>query len=197
MHKHQCNTCVWRHQLLHVTRLVARKGFNQMKVTATPRPSLVDFFAAVAMAVTGAALCTPSHVAAAGNEVTPPTSAIASNSFLLADRATIWKPGMMAVGGIPTRSTVCATLSRSSPASDDTVGIQAAINVCPIGQVVQLTAGTFLINSGNYLVINKGTPRRGAGSNQTTWAKPAGPKPFQSDVGAKPSPLILVGPSLF
>jgi hypothetical protein len=188
---------VRRQQLLHVTRLVARKGFNQMKVTATPRLSLVDFFAAVALAVTGAALCAPSHVAAAGNEVTPPTSATASNSFLLTDRGTIWKPGMMAVGGIPTRSTVCATLSPSSPASDDTVRIQAAINVCPTGQVVQLTAGTFLINSGNYLVINKGITLRGAGPGQTTLAKTDGAKPFQSEVGAKPSPLILVGPSLF
>ncbi|SDI38337.1 MULTISPECIES: glycoside hydrolase family 55 protein [Bradyrhizobium] len=159
-----------------------------MKVTATPRPSLVYFLAAVAIAVTGAALCTPSRVAAAGNE---------TSNFLPADRATTWKPGMMAVGGIPARSTLCATLSPNNPASDDTVRIQAAINVCPIGQVVQLTAGTFLINSGNYLVINKGITLRGAGPGQTTLAKTDGAKPFQSEVGAKPSPLILVGPSLF
>jgi hypothetical protein len=62
---------------------------------------------------------------------------------------------------------------------------------------VQLTAGTFLINSGNYVVINKGITLRGAGPGQTTLAKTDGAKPFQSDVGAKPSPLILVGPSMF
>jgi hypothetical protein len=103
----------------------------------------------------------------------------------------------MAVGGIPARSTVCATVSPSSPARDDTARIQAAINVCPAGQVVQLAAGTFLINSGNYLVINKGIILRGAGPGRTTLAKTDGAKPFQSEVGAKPSPLILVGPSLF
>ena len=31
-------------------------------------------------------------------------------SFLPADRITDWKPGMMGVGGIPVRSTVCAAL---------------------------------------------------------------------------------------
>ena len=104
---------------------------------------------------------------------------------------------MMAVGGIPARSTVCATLSPNNPASDDTVRIQAAINVCPIGQVVQLSAGTFLINGGNYLVINKGITLRGAGPDRTTLAKTDGAKPFQSEVGPRPSPLIVVGPSLF
>lgn len=152
------------------------------------RPSLFRFFTFTSIAVMGAALCTPSRVNAAGTE---------TSGFLPPDRATIWKPGMMAVGGIPARSTVCATLSPNSPASDDTVRIQAAINVCPIGQVVQLTAGTFLINSGNYLVINKGITLRGAGPGKTTLAKTDGAKPFQSAVGAKPSPLILVGPSMF
>src|SRR5260221_5451579 len=174
--------------VIHSTwqRLVARKGLNQMKVTATARPSCFHFLS-VAMAVMAAAICSPAR-AAAGNE---------TSSFLPADRATTWNPGMMAVGGIPARSTVCATLSPNSPARDDTVRIQAAINVCPIGQVVQLTAGTFLINSGNYLVINKGITLRGAGPDRTTLAKTDGAKPFQSEVGAKPSPLILVGPSLF
>jgi hypothetical protein len=166
----------------------ARKGFNQMKAIVTMRPSLFRFFTFVSIAVIGAVLCTPDRVNAAGTE---------TNNFLPADRATIWKPGMMAVGGIPARSTICATLSPNNPASDDTVRIQAAINVCPIGQVVQLAAGTFLINSGNYLVINKGITLRGAGPDRTTLAKTDGAKPFQSEVGAKPSPLILVGPSMF
>jgi len=170
-----------------VTRLVARKGLDQMKLTASR--SLLCAVAAIA----GAGLCTPSRVAAVNNE-TP--SAIPSDAFLPADRATVWKPGMMAVGGIPARSTICATVSPGGGA-DDTVRIQAAINVCPIGQVVQLTAGTFLINSGNYLVINKGITLRGAGPDRTTLAKTDGAKPFQSAVGAKPSPLILVGPSMF
>jgi hypothetical protein len=173
---------------------LARKGLEQMQAIVPTRPSLLHIFA-VAMAATGAALCAPSRVAAADNETV--SSAAVSNGFLPADRATTWKPGMMAVGGIPARATICATVSPSSPAKDDTVRIQAAINVCPIGQVVQLTAGTFLINSGNYLVINKGITLRGAGPDRTTLAKTDGARPFQSEVGAKPSPLILVGPSLF
>ena len=63
--------------------------------------------------------------------------------------------------------------------------------------MVQLSAGTFLINGGNYLLINKGITLRGAGPGKTTLAKTNGAKPFQIEVGAKPSPLIVVGPSLF
>ncbi len=103
---------------------------------------------------------------------------------------------MRGVGGIPARSTVCATLSPSGT-QDDTARIQGSINTCPVGQVVQLTAGTFLINSGHYLVINKGITLRGAGPGKTTLAKTNGAKPFQSAVRRKPSPLIVVGPSLF
>jgi hypothetical protein len=80
-------------------------------------------------------------------------------------------------------------------ALDDTARIQAAINICPAGQVVQLAAGTFIINSGNFLLINKGITLRGAGPGKTTLAKTNGAKPFQEAVSAKPSPLIIVGPS--
>lgn len=167
-----------------------------MKQNASRLLSRSRFYAiaAIAIAIAGAALCVPSRVAAADNETASP-SAVSSGAFLPADRVTVWKPGMMAVGGIPARSTICATISPSG--ADDTLRIQAAINVCPIGQVVQLTAGTFLINSGNYLVINKGITLRGAGPDRTTLAKTDGAKPFQSTVSAKPSPLILVGPSMF
>jgi hypothetical protein len=80
---------------------------------------------------------------------------------------------------------------------DDTNQIQAAIDNCPPGQVVQLSAGTFLVNSGNYLLINKGITLRGAGPGKTTLAKTDGAKPFQEAVSARPSPLIVVGTSLF
>ena len=86
-----------------------------------------------------------------------------STGVLPADRATTWNPGMMGVGGIPVRSTVCFTLTPRGGALDDTAQIQAAINACPAGQVVQLAAGTFIINSGNFLLINKGITLRGAG----------------------------------
>src|SRR3954462_12545140 len=88
-----------------------RKGPNHMKAIATMRPSLFRFLTFTSIAVVGTVLCAPDRVKAAGAE---------TRGFLPADRATIWKPGMMAVGGIPARSTVCATLSPNNPAKDDT-----------------------------------------------------------------------------
>jgi hypothetical protein len=103
---------------------------------------------------------------------------------------------MMGVGGIPVRSTVCAALTPHGEGQDDAAQIQAAINRCPPRQVVQLAAGTFLINSGHFLLINKGITLRGAGPGQTTLAKTDGANPYpQRAVGANPSPLIIVGPS--
>ena len=57
-----------------------------------------------------------------------PTSGGAS--ILPADRATTWNPGLTAVGGIPTRTTVCATLAPRGAGLDDTPQIQGAINAC-------------------------------------------------------------------
>jgi hypothetical protein len=124
-----------------------------------------------------------------------PPGSVDPSAFLPADRATTWNPGMMGVGGIPVRSTVCSTLTPRGGALDDTAQIQAAINRCPPGQVVQLAAGTFIVNSGNFVLINKGITLRGAGPGQTTLAKTDGAKPFQEAPGAKPSPLIIVGPA--
>ena len=128
---------------------------------------------------------------------TSTSGSLDAGAILSADRATTWNPGVRGAGGIPTRTTVCSTLNPRGGTSDDTAQIQAAINACPAGQVVQLAAGTFLVNSGNYLLINKGITLRGAGPGETTLAKTNGAKPFQEAVGAKPSPLIVVGPHLF
>src|ERR1700680_1131744 len=49
-----------------------------------------------------------------------------------AERNFAWNPGMTSTGGIPNRTTVCATLSPSA-------NIQAALDGCPTGQVVQLS----------------------------------------------------------
>jgi hypothetical protein len=118
-------------------------------------------------------------------------------SILPADRATTWKPGMMGVGGIPVRSTVCAKLTPRGEGQDDRPQIQAAINTCPAGQVVQLAAGTFVINSG-IVLVNKGITLRGAGPGQTTLAKTNGAQPYPAPVpGPRPSPLVLVGPALY
>ncbi len=122
--------------------------------------------AATITAAIGLALCASEPSAAPGNEPKSAAPAIDdSRAFLPADRATLWNPGMRGVGGIPDRSTVCATVTPSGT-QDDTARIQGSINACPVGQVVQLTAGTFLINSGRYLLINKGITLRGAGPGQ-------------------------------
>ena len=114
-----------------------------------------------------------------------------STGLLPADRMTIWNPGVS--GGIPARSTVCRTVS--PPGGDATSTIQAAIDACPAGQVVQLTAGTFTINGGNYLLIDKGISLRGAGPGQTTLQKTDGAKPNTEAKGPNPSPVIIVGPA--
>jgi hypothetical protein len=139
--------------------------------------------------------CEPVRGVAAGGD--PSVPAIDASSILPADRATRWQPGMMGSGGIPARSTICATINPGNAAADDTARIQAAINVCPAGEVVQLAAGTFLINDGRYLRVNKGITLRGAGPGKTIVAKTNGAKPFQSVVSAKPSPLIVIGAALF
>ena len=54
-------------------------------------------------------------------------------------------------GGIPVGTTVCSALSPSG--GDDGAPIQAAIDACPVGQVVQLTAGTFRLAAGKIVVI--------------------------------------------
>src|SRR5215472_5096821 len=101
-----------------------------------------------------------------------------SSDVVPADRRTAWNPGILADGqlglplgadGIPQRTTVCATLS---PGAD----IQAAINACPAGQVVQLNAGTFSVTS--TITLTKGVVLRGAGyqgaPTGTTIAKSGG-----------------------
>ena len=90
------------------------------------------------------------------------------------DRATVWNPGIP--GGVPARTTVCATVSASTygnGSQNATSGIQSAIDACPVGQVVQLSAGTFRISSGP-IRLNKGVVLRGAGPTQTLLQAPSG-----------------------
>ncbi len=124
-------------------------------------------------------------VTAAPSQPPPPIAGL-----LPADRMTVWNPGV--TGGIPARMTVCRTVS--PPAGDATSTIQAAIDACPAGQVVQLSAGTFTIGStGGYVLLNKGITLRGAGPGQTTLQKTNGAKPGSYIPGPYPSPLVIVG----
>ena len=99
-------------------------------------------------------------------------------------RRTAWNPGIP--GGIPVRTTICATIQASTYGNgtiDATSGIQAAINACPAGQVVQLSAGDFLVNGADPITIDKGISLRGAGPAQTRLKK----------TSPAANPLILVG----
>jgi len=109
---------------------------------------------------------------------------------------TVWKPG---VQGIPVRTTVCATVQASTygnGSQNATQGIQAAINSCPAGQIVRLSAGTFTVN--DLVSINKGITLRGAGPNATILQKTNGAIFGQGNQNlADYSPILLVGPSRF
>jgi hypothetical protein len=169
-----------------------------MNPTRTPRPALVYI---IAMAVIMVPAVQGTYKAATdsaqfGNVSAPAHARVNARGILSADRATTWNPGLMGVGGIPARSIVCSTLTPRGAELDDKAQIQAAIDACPVGQVVQLRAGTFIVNSG-FLLINKGITLRGAGPSRTTLAKTNGARAFQEAVGPNPSPLIIVGPSQY
>ncbi len=66
-------------------------------------------------------------------------------------------------GGIPNRTTVCATLSPGASASQ----INNAISSCPSGQVVSLAAGTYNLSGMIEFYQKSGVTLRGAGSNET------------------------------
>jgi hypothetical protein len=128
-----------------------------------------------------------------------PPGRIDPSTFLAADRATTWAPGMMAVGGIPVRSAICSNLTPRGEGRDDRAQIQAAINTCSVGQIVQLGPGTFTLAANTFILINKGITLRGAGPDKTTITKLDGAKPYPTNpaIGASPGPLIIVGPSIY
>src|SRR5437899_9753874 len=93
------------------------------------------------------------------------------------DRNFPWNPGMTSKGGpsgagIPTNRTQCgATVAPSG--GDDSARIQTAVNACPVGQMVMLGSGTFIINS-SFILINKGITLRGSGPGVTILSKTNG-----------------------
>ncbi len=130
-----------------------------------------------------------------------------AQSILPADRdaSANWRmAGLLSKGGIPHRTTQCgATINPRGGGQDDTANIQAAINACPAGQVVQLSAGTFTIAEGNYVLLNKGITLRGAGPGSTILSRPTGgcPPPAGhgatmncSSGGTSPSEMIHISP---
>jgi hypothetical protein len=77
-----------------------------------------------------------------------------------------WKnAGLLSVGGIPNRTTVCATVNPLGGGQDDFTNIQNAINKCPAGQVVQLGVGAFTVHMADLPIqISTGIVLRGLGN---------------------------------
>ncbi|HEY8041181.1 MAG TPA: hypothetical protein VIF15_15350 [Polyangiaceae bacterium] len=103
---------------------------------------------------------------AAGDDATAPGADAGADIVAPVDpgRITAWNPGILAdvplglplgADGLPQRTTTCATVV---PGGD----IQAAIDACPAGQVVQLGAGSFNVTS--TITLKTGVVLRGAGS---------------------------------
>ena len=108
----------------------------------------------------------------AGGAVTGGSQAITGGSAgagavytLPSNRITKWQPGVTYNGGIPNRTTSCATLKPSG--GDDAPAIQKAVDNCPAEQVVNLAAGTFHFNSDGVFVTRSNITIRGAGPGKT------------------------------
>src|SRR5438309_11677102 len=117
--------------------------------------------------------CSPYQSSESSLSPPPPTPAPGPFTLIPSDRLTTWSPGIP--GGIPARTTVCANLSAGTygnGSGDATNGIQAALDACPVGQVVQLSSGDFKIT--HFLQITKGIVLRGAGPTQTKLKMPVG-----------------------
>lgn len=102
------------------------------------------------------------------------------------DRATTWNPGVP--GGVPIRLVLCATFTPSATVAQ----IQAAVNTCPVNQVIKLEAGTFTFN--DLLLLNRAITLRGAGPGLTVLKKTNGATPG-SYQPAEAEPVIIVGPN--
>src|SRR5262245_22861815 len=68
-----------------------------------------------------------------------------------------------APGGIPKRTTICATLNPGATAAQ----INSAIAACPANQVVKLNAGTYNLTTGIVFSNKNNVTLRGAGPDQT------------------------------
>ncbi|HTS81517.1 MAG TPA: hypothetical protein VMH40_13030 [Myxococcaceae bacterium] len=130
------------------------------------------------------AACSSGSVPGTGTSGGPGGGSPSWNGVLPADRATVWNPGLNAVGGIPTRTTVYKTLTPSG--GDDTQAIQDALDSCPENQVVKLAPGTFQITGDGLSITRSNVVLRGSGSSM-----PGGTlltKPLNTGM-----PVIIIG----
>src|SRR3989442_10240604 len=85
------------------------------------------------------------------------------SGILDTSRAIDWNQAGV-IGGIPNRTSICATLNPGATAAQ----INSAIASCPSGQVVFLNAGTYNLSSGiTFYRSGHNITLRGAGPDQT------------------------------
>src|SRR6516164_4465700 len=152
---------------------------NGVPASMAPTTGLCSFGAA--SAVTGSG---PWHWSCAGSDNGTTTSCGAppsqTSGIIPADRMFSWNPGMMSKGGVPSRTTICATLSPSE--GDDSAAIQAKLDSCPSNQAVILNPGIFIVN--RYLLIHRPITLRGSGAGVTILKKTNGARGRTSQVVA-------------
>jgi hypothetical protein len=109
------------------------------------------------------------------------------------DASANWRmAGMLSVGGIPARTTVCATVNPLGGGQDDTARIQSAIDSCPVGQVVMLSVGTFTVSEGSTIQLSRAVTLRGNGPTTTILNRPNGATLGSYFPGSNPSPVINI-----
>jgi hypothetical protein len=125
---------------------------------------------------------------------------------LPADRATLWDPGILTDGEtelalgpdrLPVRTRIYATIQASAYGNghvDATNAINAALAACPAGEVVQLSKGAFLVNSGIVSIAKSGVVLRGAGAGVTTLFRTNGAKMGSYQPGVA-MPNVIIGAS--
>jgi hypothetical protein len=84
------------------------------------------------------------------------------SGIIAPSRAIDWS-GAGVSGGIPARTTKCATLSAGATLAQ----INSAISSCPAGQTVFLNAGTYNLSGGIVINSHDNVTLRGAGADQT------------------------------
>jgi hypothetical protein len=139
----------------------AMSAVNETLVFFTPRLRVAMARGAFAAAIVLAELLAPR----AGR---PPISTAGADVVVLPpERRIDWSLAGIP-GGIPARTTVCATLDAGTYGdgeTDATAAIQAALDGCPAGQVVVLPAGTYVTTDTVHLRTDK--TLRGAGPART------------------------------
>lgn len=142
--------------------------------------------------------CVSSAGAPATARGAPPgavAAAVDASGVLPADRITPWNPGILADGQLrlplgpdrlPVRTRACARLDASTwgnGAVDATAAIQKALDACPPGRVVQLSAGDYRITDS--LRITRGIVLRGQGPDRTRLRMPFGTNAAAIAVGTR------------